>query len=393
MPPNPDDLCPQPDRVTPGATEPLVPPIYPAAVYRCDDPAQADALLSGEMAGYIYRRDAHPNAQVLADKCRLLHAADHAAICGSGMSALSAALLAHLQSGDHVVVSDSLYGRTTHLFNVEARRLGIQASIVDVCDLPALKRAVQPGETKLVVLETISNPLLRVADLAEVASIAHSSGAQLLVDNTFASPAVCRPLELGADLVMESLTKIMNGHSDVLLGLVCGQQSAWDRVDSVIVTWGLGASPFDCWLAARGLGTMALRVERSNDNALSAAEFLAGELASGAVQYPGLENHPDHALAARQFLGRFGSIVTFTLPGGTPAATAFMKGASRIAFSPSLGDLSTTLSHPESTSHRSMSPADRRRLGIEGGTIRLSVGIESPDWVRESLAEGLRALT
>jgi cystathionine beta-lyase/cystathionine gamma-synthase len=308
------------------------------------------------------------------------------------MSALSAVLLAELRSGDHVVVSDALYGRTTQLFDVEARRLGITASIVDVCNLSAVKSAFQPGKTKLVVLETISNPLLRVADLAAIADIAHSTGTRLLVDNTFASPAVCRPLELGADLVMESLTKIMNGHSDVLLGLVCGRESAWDRVESVIACWGLNASPFDCWLAARGLGTMALRVERSNNNALAAAEFLAGQLPAGSVHYPGLAIHADHALAARQFSERYGSIVAFTLPGGTAAATAFMKGATKIAFSPSLGDLSTTLSHPESTSHRGLTVAERERLNISGGTIRLSVGIESPEWVCEALEEGLRAL-
>lgn len=390
--PKPDDLCPRPDRVPQGTTEPLVPPIYPAAVYCCDDPVQANALLGGELSGYIYRREGHPNARMLAEKCRLLHGAERAAICGSGMSALSAVLLAHLSSGDHVLLSSSLYGRSTQLFHVEARRLGISSTVVDVCDLPAVQSAILPGRTRLVVLETISNPLLRVADLAAIAEIAHAAGAKFLVDNTFASPAVCRPLQLGADLVMESLTKIVNGHSDVLLGLVCGATAAWERIEPVITTWGLNASPFDCWLAARGLGTMALRVERSSSNALAAAGFLAGKLSAEAVQYPGLATHPDHALAARQFAGRFGSIVAFTLPGGTPAATAFIKAAPKIPFSPSLGDLCTTLSHPESTSHRGLTPAERQGLGIHGGTIRLSVGIESPEWVCQALAEGLAAL-
>ena len=392
MPANPDDLCPQPDRVESGATEPLVPAIYPAAVYRCDDPAQANALLGGELPGYVYRRDGHPNADVLAEKCRQLHGAERAAICASGMSALAAVLLAHLESGDHVVVSDALYGRSVQLFTKEAKRLGIDATIVDVCDLAAFGAALQPSKTKLVVLETISNPLLRVADISKVAEAAHATGARLLVDNTFASPAVCRPLELGADLVMESLTKIINGHSDVLLGLVCGPSASWDRMDLAISCWGLNSNPFDCWLAARGLGTMALRVERSSDNALAAAKLLAEELPEGSVHYPGLPGHPDHLLATRQFADRFGSIVTFTLPGGTAAATKFIQHASRIPFSPSLGDLSTTLSHPESTSHRGLSPEERERLGIFGGTIRLSVGIESPEWVCGGIREGLSAL-
>lgn len=388
----PDDLCPQPDRVPPGATEPLIPPIYPAAVYRCDDPDQANALLAGEQPGYVYRRDGHPNEQILAEKCRALHRADAAAICGSGMSALAAIFLAQLSAGDHVVLSDALYGRSIQLFSVEARRLGIGATVVDACDLAAI-RAAMSAKTRLVLVETISNPLLRVADLAAIAEIAHSAGARLLVDNTFASPVVCRPLEFGADWVMESLTKIINGHSDVLLGLLCGTRAAWDRLETVISCWGLNSNPFDCWLASRGVGTMALRVERSNDNALAAAEFLSRELPAGAVLYPGLAQHPDHALAERQFLGRFGSIVTFTLPGGSAAAARFIKGAANIPFSPSLGDLSTTLSHPESTSHRSLSVAERKRLGIDGGTIRLSVGIESPEFVCTAIEEGLRALT
>lgn len=389
MPAKPDDLCPQPDRVPAGSTEPLVPGIYPAAVYRCEDPSQANALLGGELPGYVYRRDGHPNAEVLAEKCRQLHGAEAAAICGSGMSALAAVLLAHVQVGDHVVVSDALYGRSLQLFATEARRLGIETTIVDVCDLDRLRAAFRPQQTKLVVLETISNPLLRVADIAAVAEAAHQAGARLLVDNTFASPAVCRPLDFGADLVMESLTKIINGHSDVLLGLVCGHSASWERMETVVSCWGLNSNPFDCWLTSRGLGTMALRVERSNDNALAAARFLASKLPAGAAHYPGLAEHADHRLAARQFSGRFGSMVTFTLPGGTAAATSFIQSADRIPFSPSLGDLSTTLSHPESTSHRSLPAQERERLGIFGGTIRLSVGIESPEWVCEGIAAGL----
>ncbi len=209
------------------------------------------------------------------------------------------------------------------------------------------------------------------------------------MDNTFASPAVCRPLALGADLVMESLTKIMSGHSDVCLGMLGGSEDCWQRVPSVMSTWGLASSPFDCWTASRGLGTMALRVERAAANALAAARYLTALAKVAAVYYPGLETHPDHALATRQFMGSFGSVVTFTLAGGRAAADAFIRAASAIPFAPSLGDLSTTLSHPESTSHRGM-PADARQaLGITGGTIRLSLGIESSEAVLAALAEGL----
>jgi cystathionine beta-lyase/cystathionine gamma-synthase len=241
-------------------------------------------------------------------------------------------------------------------------------------------------------VETISNPQLRVCDLAALADAAHDYGARLLVDNTFAGPTVCRPLEFGADLVVESLTKIMSGHSDVLLGLLCGRRDAWPRVASAMSTWGWSASPFDCWLAARGLASLALRAERAGTNALAAANFLAGHSKTSAVQFPGLPNHPDHTLASRQFQGQFGSMVTFTLAGGRPAAEKFIAAARGIPFCPSLGDISTTLSHPESTSHRSMPTADREAQGIFGGTIRLSLGVESAETIVAALEEGLAGL-
>lgn len=363
-------------------------PIYLSSVYECSDPAQADAMLGGKQSGYVYARDGHPNADMLADKCRQLHGTQRAAITSSGMSALALALLSQVSPGDHLVVSNQLYGRSHALLCGEASRLGIASTVVDTCDLNAVRRAMTP-KTRLVVAETISNPLLRVADLAALAEVAGASGAALLADNTFAGPVICRPHDLGATWIMESLTKTMNGHSDVVLGLLCGPESQWQRVPGVQSTWGLAASPFDCWLALRGLGTLAVRMERACDNALAVAEFLSGASAVEQVHYPGLSTHPDHALARRQFGDRFGSIVTFALRGGTPAATAFITAAHDIPFCPSLGELSTTLSHPESTSHRALSAEQRAALGITGGTIRLSVGIESSGAIIEALERGL----
>lgn len=382
-----DDLCPRPEPLPPQSTSPLVPPIFTAAVYECRDPQQADEILSGQVAGYVYQRDRQPNADLLAEKCRQLHGAERAAIAASGMAALAAALLSQLSTGEHVVVSNQLYGRTLNLLVTESRRLGIESTVVDTCDLQAVQTAMTGG-TKLLVVETITNPLLRVSNLQALADLAHQRGARLLVDNTFAGPAICRPVEFGADLVMESLTKTMNGHSDVILGLLCGSAEAWQRVPGVLSTWGLASAPFECWLAQRGLGTLALRIERASANALAAAELLADHSKVSATYYPGLEDHPDHELALEQFGNRFGTIVTFTLPGSRAAAESFMR-ASGIPFCPSLGDLCTTLSHPESTSHRGLSPAERSSLGIEGGTIRLSVGIESREQILEQLARGL----
>jgi cystathionine beta-lyase/cystathionine gamma-synthase len=388
---SPADLCPRPDRLPPQPTEPLSPPIFLSAVYRCDDPAQADSLLGGKEMGYVYSRDGHPNADLLSEKCRLLHGADRAVICASGMAAISAAVLSQLQAGDHLVVSNQLYGRTLQLLTQETARLAIDSTVLDTCNLNQTGAAIT-SRTRLLVVETITNPLLRVSDVSALAKLAHGSGARLLVDNTFAGPLLCRPLDLGADLAMESLTKTMNGHSDVLLGMLCGRSDSWDRVPQVLSSWGFSAAPFECWLASRGLGTLALRIERACANALVAAEFLSQSPQIEIVYYPGLASHVDHALAARQFDGRFGTIATFTLHGGLPAAERFIRTARRIPFSPSLGDLCTTLSHPESTSHRGMTAEARAALGITGGTIRLSVGIESAEAVIEALKEAIATI-
>jgi cystathionine beta-lyase/cystathionine gamma-synthase len=384
----PDDLCPRPQRVPKTPTAPHAPPIYLSSVYECLDLQQADALLGGRESGYVYARDGHPNADLLAEKCRQLHGTERAAIAASGMGALALLVLSQLASGDHVVVSNQLYGRTLALFGDELARLGVTSTLVDAYNLNEVRRAMRPN-TKLLVVETISNPLLRVADLPPLAELARSTGAALLADNTLAGPVVCRPHSLGADWVMESLTKSANGHSDVVLGLLCGTEAGWQRVPAVLSTWGLAAAPFDCWLALRGLGTLGVRMDRACRSARAVAEVLAAADKVEAVYYPGLADHPDHLLACRQFGDRFGSIVTFTLSGGAAAAGAFMRAAARIPFCPSLGELATTLSHPQSTSHRALSDEARAALGIGGGTIRLSVGIESTEAVIEAVEAGL----
>lgn len=347
-------------------------------------------MLAGEVEGYVYQRDGHPNAAMLAEKCRQLHCADRAAVATSGMGALALATLALLKPGDHVVVSRLLYGKSRFLLTDEAARWGVTSTLVDPCDLDAVAAAMTPA-TRLVVVETLANPLLQVADLAALADVAHCGGARLLMDNTFASPVLVRPLELGADLVLESLTKVMNGHSDVVLGLLCGREEAWQRVPGVLAAWGLTASPFDCWLALRGLATLHVRLERACANALRAAQFLEEQPEVEQVYYPGLPSHPGHELATQQLGGRYGSMVAFRLRCGRPAADAFIAAVRHIPFCPSLGEVSTTLSHPETTSHRGLSPEERQQLGIDGGVIRLSVGIESPEWIQEALRQGLTA--
>jgi cystathionine beta-lyase/cystathionine gamma-synthase len=389
---DPSDICPRSPELPPLPTRPHAPPLYPASVWECESPQQADDLLAGRQSGYVYQRDGHPNAHLLASKLCELHGAERGAITASGMGSLAAVLLAHLQQGDHAVLGNRLYGKTLALFTAEAKRLGIEASSIDTCDLAAADAAIRPN-TKLLLAETIANPLLEVADIAALARIARRRNVLLLIDNTFASPILCRPLDLGADLVMESLTKTLNGHSDVILGFLGGRETAFARIPQVISTWGLSSSPLDCWLAARGLLTAHLRIDRACQNALAAAQFLKSHTPAVAqVHYPGLADHPQHELASRQFNGRFGTMVSFRLAGGRGAADKFIAAAKNIPFCPSLGELSTTLSHPETTSHRGMTENQRSALGITGGTIRLSVGTESIDYIQDSLATGLRAL-
>ncbi|MEO8165422.1 MAG: aminotransferase class I/II-fold pyridoxal phosphate-dependent enzyme, partial [Betaproteobacteria bacterium] len=238
----PDDICPRPDKPVAHTTQPMAPAIYPTSVWMCNDTNQADQLLAGELEGYVYQRDGHPNADAFADKVAALHRAERVAITSSGMAALSLAILTQLEPGDHVIVSEQLYGRSLLLFTQELNRLGIGSTRVDTCDPDATRNAIRSA-TKLLVVETISNPCLNVADIAALAEIAHAGQAKLLVDNTFATPVLCRPLEFGADLVMESVSKMMNGHSDIMLGALCGFERDWERVPLVLSAWGLASSP------------------------------------------------------------------------------------------------------------------------------------------------------
>jgi len=387
-----DEICAEPCVL--GGAEPAghVAGIYPASVYRCDDPDQAQRRLGEIDTGYVYQRDAHPNADLLAEKCRRLHDADWGLVTSSGMAALSLATLTLLEAGDRVVLSEGLYGRTTQQLVQQWSRLGVQATLVDVT-APEKVAAALSQPAKLVVVETLTNPMLRVASIAELANAAHTAGGQLLVDNTFATPAVCHPLKLGADLVLESLSKMINGHSDVMLGalLGCGHDKA--RYQDVLSVWGLASSPFDAWLACRGAQTLHLRMERACGNAASLAGMLEAHPVVTAVSYPGLSTHPDHELARRQFeQHRSGSIVTFDLPGGRPAATALMAALQEVPFCPSLGEVSSTISHPASTSHRRVPVDQRAQLGIGEGTMRFSVGTESSAWLLATVDEALKSV-
>jgi cystathionine beta-lyase/cystathionine gamma-synthase len=371
-----------------GPTNPLVPPLFQSSVYTLPDLDALDRVMSAEDRGFIYARDGHPNAHHLAGRLAEMEGASWAVVCGSGMAALSALFLATVSPGERVVASNRLYGRTTQLLSEELVRYGVQTSLVDTSDLALVEKALDTP-AKVLLVETVSNPLLRVSDIEALATLAHGRGCRLAVDNTFATPVLTRPLDLGADLVMESLTKMIGGHSDVTLGLLCGKGEMLAEVSRIVSIWGLASNPFDCWLAERGLATLPLRMRAASANAAALADWLAAQAGVTRVLYPGRADHPDHGLAGRVLRGGFGNMLCFELAGGREAVNRFLHKASGVPFSPSLGNTTTTCSHPATTSHRYVSPAEKKRQGISDGLVRLSVGVEHLEQIKAEMAKGL----
>jgi cystathionine beta-lyase/cystathionine gamma-synthase len=385
--PRPDTVCARPAGDPASRTAPLAPPLYLSAVYRVEGLDQIDALYEGREAGFIYARDGHPNASALAAKVAALEGAEAALVCASGMGAEASVFLAALAQGDHVALADGLYGRSSALVRRELARFGVEHTLFDATRPETLRHALTP-ETRLVFAETLSNPLVRLADVSGLAEVARTAGALLVIDHTFA-PLLCRPLELGADAVVHSATKLIGGHSDLTLGLLAGSRAMVGRASEVASTFGLSGNPFESWLAMRGMATLALRSSRACASALTLAERLSGHDKVAAVHYPGLPGHPDHALAVRVLRGGFGAIVTIDLA-TRERADAFIRALEHIPFAPSLGDVATTLSHPATTSHRGLSPEQRAALGITPGLVRLSIGLEDPDDLWGELDRALR---
>jgi cystathionine gamma-synthase len=348
-------------------------------------------VYEGQEQGFSYAREGSPNAELLAAKIASLEGAESGLITSSGMSAVAAIVLGLLKAGDHVVAGNQLYGRTLRLISQELPRLGFATDLVDASDVAAVERALRPS-TRLLLVEVVSNPLLRIPDIAALGALARSRGVLLVVDNTFPTPLTFLPLSLGAEIVFHSITKMLAGHSDVTLGVVCGARELTAPIRDAIVTWGLNGSPFDCWLAERGMNTLELRVARGNENAATLADFLAAQPAVRRVFYPGRADHPDHAVARRLFGDRFGSMVTFELAGGRDTVNRFMQALTSIPFAPTLGDVSTIISHPAVTSHRGLTADAREALGITEGTIRVSVGVETFSLLEEEFRAALAAV-
>lgn len=358
-------------------SEPLSPPISLASVYRFGD---LDTLLSaahGEKAAQtFYRRYGHPNGRMLEQTLAALEGAEDALACAAGMAAVATIFQTLVTKGDRILAARELYGGTFAYLQTFMGRLGVE---VEFTDLRALEKGVPHG-VKLVVVETISNPLIRVADLARIAGHAKKAGARLVVDNTFATPFLCRPIEWGADIVFHSGTKFLNGHGDATSGVIAGPADLIKAMRKVTILAGGVISPLDAWLTARGLKTLGLRVERASRNAAVLARFLSRHRKVASVNYP---------KANRYLKPLLGPMLSFEVKGGIKAADRFVRACRLIELVPSLGDVTTTSTHPARSSHSYLSKADREAVGVTDGLIRISTGIEDIDDILEDLSQAL----
>jgi cystathionine gamma-synthase len=371
-------------------SRPLVTPIYPSVVYRSDSPDALDAQYESG-AGYTYAREGHPNADVLAAAIDRMEGAEGGVITGSGMAAISAVFLGLLKAGDHILAGDQLYGRSLRLLGEDLPRLGFETSLADPGNLQVFTAAIRPN-TRTVLIEVVSNPTLRIADVKGITALCRARGITLIIDNTFTTPRGFQPLAAGADVVLHSVTKLLAGHSDVTLGYVAARDPQ-DRqaIRAACVTWGLTPSPYECWLAERGLASFDLRFERAQQNAAQLAGFLAELPGVEAVIYPGRRDHPDFERATDLLGEQFGNMLSFRLKGGRRAANALVRAVPELAFAPTLGDIGTTLSHPASSSHRALSHRQREDLGISEGFFRVSVGVEKIELLTGAFAKALKA--
>jgi cystathionine beta-lyase/cystathionine gamma-synthase len=371
--------------------KPKTTPIYQTAVFTFDDLNELEAYFEQPGRGYMYTRFGNPNSDELAEEVNRLEGGGGAVVTSSGMSAILTGILTFCQAGDHVLCAEEIYGGSSTLLAKELTRLGMTVTFVPTADTYQLEEHVQSC-TKLLLAETMSNPLLQVLDLRRLAEECHRHEVKLLVDNTFASPILTRPLELGADMVMHSVTKYLSGHSDVTAGVVIARQEQYVRAKQIMVNYGLNLSPFESWLAARGLKTLRLRMKQHSANALHLAHFLSQHPKVQQAYYPGLPGHPQHALAQEQGGGLFGGMLSFRIADDPEVVNKFMQSLQHIPFAPSLAGVATTLSHPLKTSHRALSVEKQQRLGITMGLIRLSVGIEEPEELIEDLRQALEQL-
>ncbi len=364
--------------------------LYLTSSFVFENAAQAAARFSGEEEGNVYSRFSNPTLSLFQDRLAALEGAESAICTASGMSAIMSLVMAHLKAGDHVVASAGLFGATIQLFNNILARFGISTTYASQTRPEEWAAAIRP-ETKLFFLETPSNPLTEVADIAALAEIAHAKGILVAVDNCFCTPALQRPLELGADLVVHSATKYLDGQGRVLGGAVVGSKKLTEEVFKFLRTAGPTLSAFNAWVLAKGLETLKIRMAAQSANALELATWLEAHPKVARVFYPGLASHPQHALAMRQQKSG-GAIVSFEVKGGKPEAWKVVDNCRLLSITANLGDVKTTITHPATTTHGRISAEARATAGIGDGLLRIAVGLEAVQDLQADLERGLAQL-
>jgi O-succinylhomoserine sulfhydrylase len=353
-----------------------------------DNAAQAAGRFSGEEAGTVYSRFTNPTVSMLQDRLAALEGAEACVATASGMSAILASAMSLLKAGDHIVSSSAVFGATVQLFSGILGRFGVETSFVSLTKVEDWQKAVRPN-TKLFFLETPSNPLTEICDIAALSKVAKKAGALLAVDNVFCTPVLQRPLELGADLVIHSATKHLDGQGRVLGGAVLGSKSlVTEQVFPFLRTAGPSLSPFNAWVILKGLETLELRMRAQSEAALELARWLESHKAVERVHYPGLESHPQHALARRQQRAG-GAVLSFEVKGGRAAAWRLIDSTRLISITANLGDVKTTITHPATTTHGRITPQARAAAGITEGLVRVAVGLEALSDLKADLEPGL----
>ena len=363
-------------------------PIYQSSTFKFRDADHGARLFEGEEQGYIYTRIGNPTTNTFEEAVALLEGGFGGMATSSGMAAVSAIYMTYLGQGKHMVGTDAVYGSSRMVIENEFSRFGVAYDFVDTADLDAVKAAIRP-DTALVYIETPANPTIKLTDIQACAELAHEVGAVLVVDNTFMSPVLQNPLALGADVVLHSITKYINGHTDVVGGvIVTGNAEEFERIKTVINATGGIMDPHQSWLVLRGMRTLALRVEAAEKNARKVASYLEGHPKVDWVLYPGLPSHPQHELAKRQMKG-FGSMVSFGLKGGLEAGKILLNAVEIPQLAVSLGGYESLIQHPASMTNSNIPEEQRREAGIDDGLVRLAVGTETLEDILEDLNQAL----
>lgn len=366
-------------------------PIFTTSSFVFESAAQAAACFSGEMPGNIYSRFTNPTVRTFEQRLAALEGAQSCVATASGMSAILATCLALLKAGDHIVSSRSIFGSTTGLFNNYLAKLGIETTFVELTDIHSWEAAIRP-QTRLLFLETPSNPLTEVADIQQLADLAHQHDALLAVDNCFCTPALQQPLKFGADLIIHSATKFLDGQGRCVGGAVLGSEDlVGEEVFGFLRTAGPSMSPFNAWVFLKGLETLSLRMRAHSESALALAQWLEQQPAVRKVHYPGLKSHPQHALATKQQNG-YGGIVSMELKGGQAGAWNLIDATKLLSITANLGDTKTTITHPASTTHGKLNAEQRQQAGIADGLIRIAVGLENIEDLVDDIAAGLASV-